>query len=101
MLGQMDRQTDGHRTISSTLLRILCGSANNVLIVQAYNTVDLYPIRLKNYADLVKTKDGLANKQIRGKNKSVLSFVRRLTTWHCSQLLPSAGPAAIDRYPNN
>jgi len=32
------------------------------------------------------------------KYKSVFSFLRQLTTWHCSQLLLSAGRAAIDRY---
>jgi len=31
-------------------------------------------------------------------DKSVFSFLRQLTTWHCSQLLLSAGRAAIDRY---
>ena len=31
-------------------------------------------------------------------NKSVFSFLRQLTAWHCSQLLLSAGRAAIDRY---
>jgi len=36
-------------------------------------------------------------------NKSVFSFLRTLTTWHCPHptlllLLPSAGRAAIDRY---
>ena len=31
-------------------------------------------------------------------NKSVFSFLRQLTTWHCSQLLLNAGHAAIDRY---
>jgi len=32
------------------------------------------------------------------KYKSVFSFLRQLTTWHCSQFLLSAGRAAIDRY---
>jgi len=31
-------------------------------------------------------------------NKSVFSFIRQLTTWHCSQLLLSTGRAAIDCY---
>jgi len=31
-------------------------------------------------------------------NKSVFSFLRQLTTWHCLQLLLRAGHAAIDRY---
>ena len=30
--------------------------------------------------------------------KPVFSFLSQLTTWHCSQLLLSAGRAAIDRY---
>ena len=41
----------------------------------------------------------LDTKQHRLYNKqSVLSFLRQLTTWHCSQLLLSASRAAIDRY---
>ena len=31
-------------------------------------------------------------------NKSLFSFLRQLTTWYCSQLLLSAGHAAIDQY---
>ena len=31
-------------------------------------------------------------------NESVFSFLRQLSTWHCSRLLLSAGRAAIDRY---
>jgi len=30
-------------------------------------------------------------------NKTTLSFLRQLTTWHCSQLLLSAGRAAVDQ----
>jgi len=31
-------------------------------------------------------------------NESVFSFLRQLSTWHCSRLLLSAGRAAIDQY---
>jgi len=31
-------------------------------------------------------------------NKSVSSFLRQLTTWHCTHLLLSAGREAIDQY---
>ena len=32
------------------------------------------------------------------KTSLCVSFLRQLTTWHCSHLLPNAGRAAIDRY---